>query len=101
MENLTHGVQLIAQERQKQIEKHGYTAEWMSNNSEYYDQNQLLYAAHTLLSEDVKGIVYCVEPLNWDKEDFEKLCEKPKKDRIKIAAAFLAAELDRLEELED
>lgn len=96
---LGFGVSQIYSEREKQIVKHGFSAECQAKNPQFYDKGQLLYAAHTLLDLEVMGKVDMIEPENWDAEWFEKLCKKPQEDRIRIAAALLAAELDRLEYL--
>lgn len=39
-------------------------------------------------------------PQKWDREKFIKLCTKSRKERMIIAGALLAAELDRLEQIE-
>lgn len=91
------GVMQINVERLKQIDKYGFSAKWQAEKPQYYDKGQLEYAAFTLLHPDIHN----VEPLNWDRTWFARLCEKPQKDRIRIAAALLAAELDRLDYLEN
>ena len=96
---LGFGVSQIYSEREKQIKKHGFDAENQAKNPQYCGSGQLQYAAHTLLDLEVMGNVELIEPLNWDRERFIRLCEKPQEDRIRIAAALLAAELDRLEYL--
>lgn len=88
------GVKLIAIERQEQIEKHGWDVD-----SEY-EAGQL-----------AQGAVYCLTlkdedyPEGWDLWFYNKV--KAKKDRMtdvefeiemkKIAGAFCAAEIDRLQ----
>lgn len=96
---LGYGVSQIYSERDKQIKKHGFDAEDQAKNPEYYADDQLQYAAHTLLNVDIIGYTHIVEPLHWDREWFIRLCENPQEDRIRIAAALLAAELDRLDYL--
>lgn len=93
------GVDLIFKERQKQIDKHGFTAEYQANHPEFYEDGQLLYAVRKLFDYDILG-ENILEPLNWDRDKFIKLCKKSRKERIIIAGALLAAELDRLIELE-
>jgi len=95
------GVELIAIERQKQIDKHGFTGEHHVNNPEWYADKQLTSAAHMIeaydkddgLAQNYKLIV----PLNWDKDWWEKLCDKPYSERLIIAGAFIASEIDRLQ----
>lgn len=82
------GIELIAQERAEQLEKHDISV--------YYDVNynfneQLLVAAIRLL-EHVKSS----PPSNWDKGRWSKMWNKSHEQRLVIAGAFIAAELDRL-----
>lgn len=95
------GVELIVQERQKQIDKYGFTGEHHANRPEWYDSSQLLVAAENLLfdeSEEVNHELWC--PINWDLEWWLRLCAKPFKERLVVSSALIAAELDRLNELE-
>lgn len=94
------GVDLIFKERQKQIDKHGFTAEYQANHPEFYEDGQLLYAVRYMFNADILGADNLSEPLNWDRDKFIKLCKKSRKERMIIAGALLAAELDRLMELE-
>jgi hypothetical protein len=97
------GVELIAEERQEQIEKHNRTIESDVEQNDYY---QLSKAASILcLHEDNYGCNevddfvedYC--PDDWKKELWRKMLEKPYKERLKIAGALIAAEIDRLQSL--
>ena len=90
----TVGIQLISAERQKQIEKHGFTAEHHVNHPEWYDQNQLIYAANVLAKQETRTPW---TPANWDQRWFNNLVERPHRDRLIIAGALIAAELDRLD----
>ena len=100
MNNLTVGTQLIADERQKQIYKHGFTAEHHVNHPEWYENGQLQYASTALLSMDGKAESTLTEtPLNWDSDWFNNLLERTPKERLIIAGALIVAELDRLAEL--
>lgn len=102
-----HGILEINSERQKQIDKHGFTAKFQAEHPEFYDDGQLISAAYELLKIDFDGYPlqdrkYAVEyPKKWDVKWFTKIIMKDKKDRIRIAAALLAAELDRLNYLEN
>lgn len=91
------GVEQIADERQKQITKYGFTGEHHADHPEWYDQYQLSFAARHLASPVCSKEWY---PSNWNKEWFSKLCAKPYKERLVIAGALLAAEFDRLEVIE-
>lgn len=92
------GIELIAQERREQIEKHGRTVERdvQDNHSE-----QMRYAIQALLSEGKYGQFQEVDmellPEGWDQVIFRKMLLKPYKERLTIAGAFCAAEIDRLQ----
>ena len=92
------GIELITEERQKQIDKHGFTAEHHALNSKkWYKEGQLIEASIKLSYT----IPYNEEPKNWDETWFNKLCNRPYKERLVIAGALIAAELDRLNYLEE
>lgn len=92
------GVQLIDMERKEQIEKHGYDV-LDSSNKIYYEHEQLINAAlyALTLNEDYY-------PKSWGDEWHMKMAIKsntmPFKEwrieRLKIAGALIAAEIDRL-----
>ncbi|MBN8668741.1 MAG: hypothetical protein J0M30_14685 [Chitinophagales bacterium] len=91
------GIELIAIERQEQIEKHGFT---ISHDKEHRD-GELAINAATLTAMDTGYSVtdkYFIEyPDDWG------LCDKLKNDRIhqlKVAGALIAAEIDRLQAVE-
>lgn len=96
------GVELIAEERQRQITKHGFTAEHHAEHDEWYEKYQLQYAATTLLMhelvDDVRAHVHL--PEGWDMEWFMDLNRRSRKERLIIAGALIAAEIDRLQRLE-
>lgn len=101
MENKSVGVELIAKERQKQIDKHGFTAEHHVAHPEWYEEKQLPQAAVSMLLPDLmpNDLISDV-PANWDSVWFNNLLERPSKERLIIAGALIAAELDRLDQLE-
>lgn len=91
------GIELIAIERQEQIEKHGYTIEADQNN----EGAELSEAARHLISvpydngfqeEDLE-----MRPDDWDEDIYRKMLLKPYKERLIIAGALIAAEIDRLQ----
>jgi hypothetical protein len=92
---MKNGVELIAEERQEQIIKHGFTGEHHVNHIEWYDENQLVEAAKVLSTPDLSGNVWY--PKNWDHVWFYRLCRKPYFERLVIAGALIAAEIDRLQ----
>lgn len=86
------GVQLITEEREKQISKHGFTGEHHFNHPEWYENGQLIEASHKL-----SFIMSNSEtPQNWDSEWFKDLCRRPYKERLIIAGALIGAEIDRI-----
>ena len=87
------GVELISDEREKQIVKHGFTGEHHFNHPEWYNQDQLIQAANTLSAKEIE---ICKLPLNWDFEWFRNLTKRSYHERLIIAGALIAAELDRL-----
>jgi hypothetical protein len=86
------GIEQIQAERQKQIDKYGFTGEHHAQHPEWYDKGQLIEAARTLTMPKILSVFV---PINWDAEWFERLCQRPFQERIVIAAALLASELDR------
>ena len=84
-----HGIIAMLNERNDQINKHGYTA----HNDVLYNQNgELVIAARALMKE------VCVPhdfPEKWDKVIVNKMVLKPYIERLIIAGALLAAEVDR------
>ena len=94
------GIDLISQEREEQLTKHGITVESdVENNNEY----QLVDAASALVSPHEESFeeMYVqtqsdYPPVGWDKEIWGKLIRKPYKDRLVIAGALIAAEIDRI-----
>lgn len=97
MEKPKTGIELIAKERQKQIDKHGFTVEHSVSHNEWYAKGQLIQASLEILKPDTIPTT----PDNWDKEWFKNLTERSHKERLVIAAALIAAELDRIELLEN
>lgn len=86
------GIELIAQERKEQIEKHRRT---IKQDVKYNNKMQLRSAAHRLIE-------ICPPPLDvpkdWNEVMWQKMIEKPMKERLIIAGALIAAEIDRLQQ---
>ena len=94
MSNTKTGIELIAIERNEQLTKHGRTVE---EDAWGNDKFQLADAAAQLISKP-DNINECVTPHGWDNEYFRKICfNKPYKQRLIIAGALIAAEIDRLQ----
>lgn len=86
------GIELIAHERAEQILKHSRTIE---NDSTENAEYQLKDAAQALLVDNEPARIELV-PRGWDLIIWQKMCRKSYSERMIIAAALLAAELDRL-----
>jgi hypothetical protein len=99
------GIELISEERQEQIEKHSRTTEKDVEQNEF---GQLGFAAVAMASEydangkqggsEVSRVHHFLnwKPMGWDKEIWKKMISKPYKERLVIAGALIAAEIDRL-----
>ena len=83
------GIDLIASERKEQIETHGYSVEGDVENNPW----QLRFAINQLVREEGLNKTW---PAGWSMAGWEKLISKPYKDRLVIAGALIAAELDRM-----
>ncbi|HEY0108020.1 MAG TPA: hypothetical protein VGB67_00245 [Fibrella sp.] len=86
----TAGVDLIAIERDEQINKHGFK----ETDAEYKD-GQLASAAAYAIS-----LHHGYWPKGWDDHFKDKIANKSRKERMIVAGAFCAAEIDRLLALE-
>jgi len=89
------GIELIAQERAEQIEKHGRS---IKQDAELNDRGQLLYAAK-ILAGAIYPNVRELPPYGWDNNIGGYMCAKPQQERLVIAGALIAAEIDRLNSL--
>lgn len=89
------GSELIKKERDEQILKHGRTTEL---DIKYNSNCQLAFAAERLCVPEM-DIPNYIPPLNWDERAWDKMISKPYKQRLVIAGALIAAEIDRLSAL--
>lgn len=97
------GIELIAEERQEQIEKHGRTIDY---DVEHNIHGQLVEAIMLLIAnvgfrrqriEMEKDAFEDLRPLDWGREICFKMISKSEIDQFKIIGAFAAAEIDRLQ----
>lgn len=88
------GIELIANERQEQITKHGRTIE---SDLEFNSHYQLKDAALDLIEHITQRSGF-TPPEGWDLFIYAKMIGKPYKERLIIAGALLAAEIDRVNE---
>lgn len=82
------GIELIAEERRQQIEKHGFD----EANDDQYFQGELVGAAECILGENTS-----VFPETWHPGWMKKFLGKPRVEQLAIAGALIAAEIDRLQ----
>jgi len=82
------GIQLISKERLEQKIKHKRT---IKDDAKYNSNKELMHVAVALLTKDIDLI-----PEEWDMTLCNKMLRKSYKERLAIAGALIAAELDRL-----
>lgn len=87
------GIDLIRKEREEQITKHGYTPKMDSVNNVFH---RFALAAMKLVAPSVLDFEM-TRPIGWDAELWHKMISKPYRERLIIAGALIAAELDRIE----
>lgn len=90
------GIELISAERQEQIEKHGRT---IDRDVKENTQQELGYFAGVLCqmrAMEVEDTMNYLPP-KWDKNLCKKMLSKSYKERLIIAGALIAAEIDRLQ----
>ncbi len=87
------GIELIAKEREEQIEKHGRTVE---KDVEINGGKELAQAAAALAYPFHYADDFDDYPVNWDRDILAKMIQKTYKERLIIAGALIAAEIDRI-----
>ncbi|MCY1309757.1 hypothetical protein D9M70_598820 [compost metagenome] len=90
------GIELIAEERREQIEKHGRTIE---RDIEINTNDELAAVASVLAypyhyADDLDDY-----PESWDEDALRNMISKPRIERLTIAGALIAAEIDRLQRI--
>lgn len=93
------GIELIAKEREEQQKKHGISVKndvQFNSKMEFNGLPALPLAVVGLLDSSCQRV-----PAHWDTKRLEHMRTKPYKERLIIAGAFIAAELDRLQYIED
>lgn len=81
------GAKLIKKERKEQIEIHGFSIE----QDQDYTKNELIKAA--LFAINPNQFEW---PYDWDNEFRTSIMNKQLLDRLVVAGAFIAAEIDRM-----
>lgn len=92
------GIDLIAEERAEQIVKHNRS---ILDDVKYNTKGQLSVAAGILAQKNIPDQVKeTLIPKGWDSPIWNKMINKPYEQRLIIAGALIAAELDRLQATE-
>lgn len=88
------GIELITKERKEQITKHKRT---LKRDEEENKDMQLAFAAAQMALPPNYGKFWEEKvPKGWDREIWRKMMDKPYPERLIIAGALIAAEIDRL-----
>lgn len=92
------GIELIAEERQEQIEKHNRTVilDVVRNSNGQLSEAAAMLAYNENNCLDLEEIALDHCPESWDPVIWKKMVDKSYKDRLIIAGALIAAEIDRL-----
>lgn len=91
------GIELIATERSEQIEKHGYH---LTHDVKHHDGGELIIAAEAIIdhiTSDSEIDEIGSFPASWEDAYCFKILRKSKIDKLVIAGALIAAEIDRLQ----
>jgi len=92
------GIELIAQERSEQINKHGFTVESDKFNN---GDHELILLIEYLLKDDSDAekdnLKEYFEGCNYDMSYINKFDTKTRLERLTIAGALIAAEIDRIQ----
>lgn len=88
------GIELINEEREDQLYKHKRTVGY---DKEFNNQFQLQEAAIKLLEEPRRTRYRNMPPRGWDLFIWQRMWDKDYKERLMIAGALIAAEIDRIQ----
>ena len=98
------GINQIKQEREEQITKHGRTVEYdveHNGNRELSRFAGMLITKEPFLNAGISDLLLeKLSPENWDMDIKVKMFRKSYTERLVIAGALIAAELDRLNYIE-
>jgi hypothetical protein len=85
------GIELVAQEREEQVKKHGFT---LQHDADSHEEGVLIDVVGAILSDSQPKDF----TLGWEKFS-GKITKKTYKEKLIIASALLVAEIDRLQTL--
>lgn len=83
------GIELIAEERQEQIEKHGFDS---THDDDHETEGRLIMAAEAAIEGDDGSF-----PASWEAGMVNKICSKPDKERLIIGGALYLAQRDQID----
>lgn len=93
------GIELIAEERREQVEKHGFDAD--HDLRPFNKHGALIQAAAYLLQNQFTGKgtdrIFATFPSRWSGIFQEKFDSKKGVEALKVAGALIAAEIDRIQ----
>jgi len=84
------GIEEIAKEREEQLRKHSRSIE---ADVIYNSKGELVMGARALMQQRPAIMNF---PKNWDRQVVHRMACKNRKDRLIIAGALIAAEIDRI-----
>ena len=88
------GIELIAEERREQIEKHGRTVEKDVTHNSGVEKPLTKAAAALTVEFGVSLAQEAMRPSEWDPAIWTKMMSKPYKERLVIAGALLLRSTD-------
>lgn len=91
------GINSIVKERDEQLNKHCVS---VADDAEFNDEDQLISAVLRLLiprKDKVAEVSLMNPPKNWNKHIWRRIASKGYRERLVIAGALIAAEIDRLD----
>lgn len=91
------GIELIAQERKEQIEKHGRTVERDVIENTHFQLTEAAGLLTALDMDDFQSDSEAICPTGWNVTIWSRMYNKDYKERLIIAGALIAAEIDRLQ----
>lgn len=92
--NMISGIAAIAKERVEQVQKHKRTVDYDVHHnidSQLNDAIRILVRPYDIIADGY------IIPKGWDRNIWLKMIGKPYKERLIIAGALIAAEIDRLQ----
>lgn len=92
--SLSPGTELVHHERQSHFKDHNITPE---DDAKYNAKGQLIFAAaHLILDDEDREEIdpHTLIPEDWDVDRWEKMWDKPFKERLIIAASLLIAQYE-------